>query len=108
FFFWLGQHYAAPHIFVECKNYAEDPANPELDQLSSRFSPSRGQVGIMVCRNFIEKKLFLQRCKDTAKDQRGFVIALDDADLKILVSERKLTASMEFPLLKQRFDELIM
>jgi hypothetical protein len=109
FFFWLGQHYAAPHIFVECKNYSADPGNPELDQLSSRFSPSRGQVGIMVCRNFTDKNLFIKRCEDTAKDQRGFVIALDDTDLKLLVEQRKrISATMELPLLKQRIDHLIM
>ncbi len=28
FFHWLSQHYPAPHIFVECKNYVDDPANP--------------------------------------------------------------------------------
>ena len=109
FFFWLGQHYTAPHVFVECKNYLGDPENPELDQISSRFSPSRGQVGIIVCRKFTNKDLFLKRCQDTAKDQRGFVIALDDSDLNLLVSERKkFTNPTEFQLLKQRFENLVM
>lgn len=109
FFSWLGKHYSAPHIFVECKNYGDDLGNPELDQISSRFSPSRGQVGILVCRKFADKDLFLQRCQDTAKDQRGFVIALDDSDLEQLIINHKGFASrVDYPLLKQRFDILIM
>jgi hypothetical protein len=109
FFQWLGQHFSASHIFIECKNYAGDPGNPELDQLSGRFSPSRGQVGIQVCRTFLNRELFLKRCRDTALDQRGFILPLDDGDLVQLVSERRKSFHRpEFSLLKERFDALIM
>jgi len=108
YFRWLSLNYAAPNIFVECKNYSGDPGNPELDQLSGRFSPSRGQVGILVCRNIDNKDLFLQRCKDTAQDHRGFIIALDDSDLSELVGERKrFVTKSKYELLWQRFRELI-
>lgn len=114
FFAWLIQHrIPSQHVFVECKNYAGDPANPELDQLSGRFSPLRGRVGLLVCRTFSGKGLFLKRCRDTAQDRRGFCIALDDDDLAQLVddaqAERTAGSSVpaNFPLLKQRYDKLI-
>jgi len=109
FFSWASQHYSAPHVFVECKNYTGNPKNPELDQLSSRFSPSRGQLGILTCRNFKSKDRFLQGCRDTADDQRGFILVLDDADLAILVEERKKAGLTSMcALLKKQFDALIM
>jgi hypothetical protein len=110
FFEWLGKHYPAGHIFVECKNYGKEVQNPELDQISGRFSPSRGQFGLIVCRKFRNKSLFAKRCKDTAKDHRGYVIALDDRDLERLVAARKKTLDefFDFPILKERFDALIM
>jgi hypothetical protein len=70
-----------PYIFVECKNYSSDPANPELDQLSGRFSTNRGRLGILTCRNFSNRNLFLNRCTDTFRDDRGLIIPLDDNDL---------------------------
>jgi hypothetical protein len=89
FFEWLSKHYPSASIFVECKNYGKDVANPEIDQLSGRFSPSRGRVGFLICRQFENKSLFQQRCIDTANDDRGFIIPLDDSDLAALVEVRK-------------------
>ena len=109
FFRWLSQNYAAAHIIVECKNYSGDPANPELDQISGRFSPSRSQVGILACRILQDKDLFIRRCRDTANDQRGFVIPLDDDDLESLVAERKVHEfDIQRTLLKRLFDRLVM
>jgi hypothetical protein len=122
FFEWLEKHYTIPYIFVECKNYGGKVSNPELDQLSGRFGKSRGEVGILVCRHFDDKAKFALRCRDTAKDGRGFVIALDDADLGVLVEARKAhqevadtydlfahqtPAYREYPLLQGKFDALI-
>lgn len=109
FFAWLAQHYPAAHIFTECKNYDGDPANPELDQLAGRLSPSRGQFGLLLCRRFTDKSLFDARCRDTAHDGRGYIIALDDDDLCRLVEARKTgDANAEFTYLKDRFDGLVM
>jgi len=109
FFGWLAQHYTAPHVFIECKNYGSELGNPELDQMAGRFSPSRGQFGIIVCRGFADKKLFTKRCRDTANDNRGFIIPLDDSDLIQLTRASKEDPDFyNFYLLKKRFDELVM
>ena len=109
FFHWLAMHYPAAHVFVECKNYSTDPANPELDQLAGRFSPSRGQFGILVCRRFEDKELFIRRCIDTATDARGFIVPCDDDDLGQLLEERRQDdVILHFPLLRERFSRLVM
>jgi hypothetical protein len=65
-------------IPIECKNYAGEIANPELDQLSGRFSERRGQVGVLCCRNFDDRALFVKRCQDTFSDGRGLILPVDD------------------------------
>lgn len=124
FFHWLtARRVPSQYIFVECKNYSRDIENPELDQISSRFSPLRGRVGIIACRSFKNKDLFLKRCRDTAVDGRGFVILLDDSDLEEMVSDMKRALTpveqrdeleqdwsypWDFPKLKERYDNLIL
>ena len=71
----------ANSIFVECKNYTTEIANPELDQLSGRFAPNRGKLGLLLCRNIDNRARFIQRCKDGAQDDRGFIIVMEDNDL---------------------------
>ncbi|PHS31145.1 MAG: hypothetical protein COA95_06770 [Methylophaga sp.] len=108
FFFWLARHYPSALMIVECKNYGNEVANNELDQLSGRFSLSRGQVGILVCRSFKNKDRFVQRCIDTAKDGRGYIIPIDDDDVITLMEYREQHPYTEdFPLLKERFNLLI-
>ena len=68
-------------IPVECKNYSKDPANPEIDQLSGRFSPTRGWIGFMVYRTTASYETLLKRCRDTAGDRRGFIIPLGDEQI---------------------------
>ena len=76
---------SAQFVMVECKNYSSDPVNPELDQLSGRFSHSRGRLGLLVARKIDNKELFLRRCRDTVSDDRGYVIPLDDDDVCIML-----------------------
>lgn len=108
FFRWLSLHYPCSMVFVECKNYGNEVANPEVDQLSGRFSKSRGVVGILVYRQVENKKLLIDRCVDTAHDDRGFIIALDDADIKKIIDDYIETdGSQEFPYLRAIFNKLI-
>lgn len=74
------------YVPFECKNYKDDVANPELDQLSSRLSFQRGLVGFLCCRKLGNRGLFVERCRDTYKDGRGVIIALDDEELDRLLA----------------------
>lgn len=109
FFGWVKSHYTAPYIFVECKNYTTDIGNAELDQLSGRFGTSKGQVGISVSRQINDRDKIDASCRDTAQQGRGFIIALDDEDLKALVDAVKNKPSGErLNLLRERFNELVL
>ncbi len=108
FFHWVRENYGAPLVMIECKNYSQDLANPELDQMSGRFGARRGWFGIVVCRQFENKPLFMQRCKDVAGDGRGYIIALDDDDLRALIVSAKSTTKPErLNLLRERFQGLM-
>jgi hypothetical protein len=110
FFWWVGQHYPAAYVFVECKNFGRELGNPELDQIAGRFSPSRGQFGIVVCRSLEDPEAFARRCRDTADDGRGFLLAVTDEDLTGLVDAARLGGypARQFLPLRLAFDALVL
>ncbi len=110
FFQWLGVHYPAPFVFVECKNYGKELGNPELDQMIGRFSPSRGKFGIIVCRTLDDPERFYQRCQNTADDDNGFIMALTDDDLRDLVDSLRDSTlrAPTYDLIRQRFQHLVL
>jgi hypothetical protein len=71
----------ARFVIVECKNYAEDLGNPEFDQLTGRFSPSRGRFGIICCRTNGDRKAIVARSKDAMNDDRGTVLVFNDDEI---------------------------
>jgi hypothetical protein len=109
FFKWLKDNYPSAFIFVECKNYSTDVGNPELDQLAGRFGPSKGKVGLLISRKIANRTLVEQSCRDTANDQRGYIIALDDDDVKALVEAVKTQpVGNRLDLLRDRFNKLVL
>jgi hypothetical protein len=78
----------APYISVECKNYSQDPENPEFDQLKGRFSRKRGNFGLLLCRTIDNPDLLLRRCKDVVNNSDGIIIVLEDLDVLALSKMR--------------------
>ena len=73
--------YRSAIVMIECKNYTHDITNPEIDQLSGRFSEIRGKFGLLIARQFDDRETFIKRCRDTVTDGRGLVIPLVDEDI---------------------------
>lgn len=97
-----------PYIYIECKNYGKDVANPEIDQLAGRFSPGRGKFGILVCRNLKDKLLFVKRCQDTYKDDRGLIICLIDEDIiKMMEAIKRDEPNIIWKILEDKKREII-
>jgi len=47
----------------------------------------RDQIGLLVCGTFKNRDLLIKRCRDTALDHRGYVIPVNDVDLRTMVFE---------------------
>jgi hypothetical protein len=95
-------------VMVECKNYFDDPKNPEVDQLAMRFGPNRGNLGLLLHRNSKDKENIVARCRDVARANKGFIIPLDDRDIITMlesVAKRKRSGVEEF--IGKRFQELL-
>ena len=71
----------SPQIIIECKNYKNDPQNPELDQLLGRFSTRRGQIGLLSCRTIDKYDKFINSCSDTYLDEHGLILPITDGDI---------------------------
>jgi len=83
----VNQHkYVVPYVPIECKNYTDDIANPEFDQMLGRLNRRRGMFGIIVCRTIVDKDAVLKRCQDAVKnDPEKAITVLDDVDIKKLL-----------------------
>lgn len=68
-------------IFFECKNYQQDLANPEYDQMVGRFNNRTSTIGYIVCRTIEDAAKALATCRDFLLNGRGYVFVLTDADI---------------------------
>lgn len=105
---YMDRRTQANRIMIECKNYGKEMANPELDQIGGRFSRERGHLGFIIGRHFDDRDRFVARCRDTARDGRGFIIALVDSDIVEMLgfiksSQRHLIDSF----IERKFGELL-
>jgi hypothetical protein len=113
FFGWLATHYSSAYVVVECKNYGRDVDNPAFDQLAMRFSPSRGQFGILAVRSIQDRERALARARAAANDGHGYIVVLEDSDLEALVDEyeRHFDEFAEGPrpleVIRNQFDQLV-
>jgi hypothetical protein len=97
----------AINAFIECKNYSKELNNPELDQLSGRFGHQRGFFGMILCRRMDDRVRIIARCRDTANDNRGYMLVLEDRDLVSLLQFVELGQRGSIDnFLQRRFDEI--
>jgi hypothetical protein len=86
----------APYILIECKNYKEDIANEEVDQLAGRFKSHTGRFGILVYRNHANQELLLKRCQDLlGRGTPDYVLCLSDDDIVQLLIRRLNNGSID-------------
>jgi len=94
-------------IPFECKNYSQDPENPEFDQLTSRFGHQRGFFGILVCRSISNRERIVAAGRDTVNDGRGYMLGFDDTDIiKMLELIEAGSRQAIDVFLQQKFDEI--
>jgi hypothetical protein len=107
FFRRLDSHYHIPcaNVFIECKNYNDELANPETDQISTRLRKDRGMFGILIYRKCEDRLLLRTRLKQFLPDR--YVIDLDQDDLIKLLRLRKQGGRAQIDdLLEARLDIL--
>jgi hypothetical protein len=88
-FFWeivAHHHVVAGHIIFECKNYAEDPENPEFDQLSGRLGRGAGQFRILTCRTVTDHAKALARQKDAVRRDQRIIVITDNDIIRLIES----------------------
>ena len=95
-------------VIVECKNYSDDLANPEIDQLLGRFDDNRGKLGIITCRSVDDVNALEKRCRDAATRSQGYIIVLTDADLTTMLrAKAQLNDDMVEDLLHRKYRDLL-
>jgi len=87
FFYWIHNtvKIPAPYIYIECKNYKDDPQNPEYDQISGRLSVNRGNCGLLIFRKTEDRSKLINKSIDFYKDKKELIIPIyDDVVIDLL------------------------
>lgn len=95
-------------VIVECKNYSEDLANPEIDQLLGRFDGNRGKLGIITCRAVDNVAALEKRCRDAATRGQGYILVLTDDDIIAMLRAKSQLRDDEIEsLLHRKYRDLL-
>lgn len=98
----------AREIMVECKNYAEDLANNEIDQMIGRFDPRRGRFGIIACRSVVDQDRLVERCRDAFRAQQGAILVFTDEDFEVLLNAHDIAREPTLQnMCRTKFRELL-
>ncbi|MFD4520795.1 MULTISPECIES: hypothetical protein [Paenibacillus] len=110
FFYRLKNDYNifCPNIVIECKNYNDDLANSEVDQLIGRLNKHIGNFGILAARKITDDKLLIQRLKDALRDDK-YIIYIVDQDIIKLLELKKSGLDREInDYMNSKFEEIIL
>lgn len=98
----------ATYIFVECKNYWNDLANPEVDQLATRFGPRKSKIGFLVYRNVTDRPKLIKRVRAIVSNEHGFILPFDNKDIFKLLKLKSENKDQEIDdFLEERFREIV-
>jgi hypothetical protein len=95
-------------VIIECKNYSEDLANPEIDQLLGRFDNNRGKLGIITCRSVDNVMALERRCRDAATRGQGYILVLTDIDITAMLRAKSQLGDDEIEgILHRKYRDLL-
>lgn len=95
-------------VIVECKNYSNDLANPEIDQLIGRFDENRGKFGIITCRQVDDVAALESRCRDAASRSQAYILVLTDKDMTtMLEAKSQLSEDVIEDMLHRKYRDLL-
>jgi hypothetical protein len=84
FFNSLRNRVECTYPIVEVKNYSEDPANPEIDQLNGRLNRVRGNFGMLICRSISDEEAVFGRCRSCGSER--IILPITDADIREMLT----------------------
>lgn len=91
-------------VSIECKNYVTEVSNPELDQLAGRLNLNTGMFGVLCCRHFEKREVFIKRCRHSWHAQKQLMVPLDDKTVLVFL---KIIADGKKDILDRKIQELI-